>query len=146
MKKALSLILALVLCLGLCACGNSSGKKFVGEYIEDRGYGIERSGNHIQQTFVLKSGGTGTYKETVDKGDAIVEAGRLIADGTITWKVEDEYVVITTNIDYYYGWENSIPYFSNEICSSKTTTETYELKGNKLINITDENDIWSKVQ
>lgn len=73
MKKALSLILALVLCLGLCACGgnanelSSEEQSVIGEWIN------QSSGMDL----VLTPSGRGLQLNSEDVGD------------TITWEIYD---------------------------------------------------------
>ena len=67
MKKALSLILALVLCLSLCACGGTKSQKFdlTEELIKEKWVAIETGDG----TFNFYKTGTGRFESTMASFD-----------------------------------------------------------------------------
>jgi hypothetical protein len=85
MKKVVSLILALVLCLGLCACGgnsdaSSNNEALVGQWVspDDTGFVLLSSGNVVKHASLA---------------DAINVSVGITAG---TWEVEGEYLIIIT--------------------------------------------------
>ncbi len=85
MKKAVSLILALVLCLGLCACGgksdaSSNSEALVGQWVSPDGTG-----------FVLLSSGNVVKHASLE--DAVDVSVGITAG---TWEVEGEHLIIIT--------------------------------------------------
>lgn len=78
MKKAVSLILALVLCLSLCACGGSNEKALIGEW--------EPTDTELSnRTLVFFDSGKGKFVHDEYGWGADFE-----------WKVQDEKVYILT--------------------------------------------------
>lgn len=83
MKKTLSLILALVLCIGLCACGSdkpANKEDLVGQWVTEEGVG-----------FVLLS--SGNVVKHASLADAVNVSVGITAG---TWEVEGEYLIIIT--------------------------------------------------
>lgn len=111
MKKALSLILALVLCLSLCACGTTNGDNTLD--VKDAVIGTwkcyyeltkdsppdNKAGDTYSQTIELYKGGTGKiywYNETRNhEGN----------DYSLTWEIEDGVVNITYGIFGFNSYE-----------------------------------------
>ena len=111
MKKALSLLLALVLCLSLCACGNSAESKYIGTYsnsnygvnqivVDNTGYAHGRHTLYGTRTLTLNSDGTG---KDIFIADEVPHIGTNITvyDCSITWEVIDEYLYITGTTEHY---------------------------------------------
>ena len=150
MKKALSLILALVMCLSLCACGSS---KYIGSYHKE--YNIAGNGYwgdwvRAEEVLELKANGKGTFQVILTHNSENISAGTVVREGTVTWKKSGEYVIITRSgteylrkekhpqyDDYYYYADGNTPY---------EQAETYELKGNQLIDVAKPGNKWSKTQ
>jgi hypothetical protein len=82
MKKALSLILALVLCLSLCACGGNEPKKALKDTVLGTWSGSDEYGHSIVMT--LYPGGTTDYKMDDDNWAA-------------TWEITDDIINILRN-------------------------------------------------
>lgn len=139
MKKLIALILALVLCLGLCACSEASvhGSEFIGTY-EHKGtlteyhsaYGYNNLVRDISCTEVLtlNGGGTGTFKTTATSEGEHYQVGDILEEGTVKWLIEGDYITITFtgfryNKDYGKNTTKPIDY-----------TVTYEKKAGTLHN------------
>ena len=100
MKKIIALLLAIVMCLSMCACG-TTGKnmkdsivgtwKYYYELTEASVY-YENVGDKCVQTIELYKGGTGRiywYNETADHEGSNVP---------LTWEIKDDIVNITYDI------------------------------------------------
>ena len=110
MKRILALILTLVMCFGLCACGSSS--KFVGTYVYKMSW--------FTYTIVIEPNGKGTFNTK------LTDSGDVVQTGTVTWVVDDNYISVTETPT----WTES----GQEIFSSTDVhTSTYELIGSQLI-------------
>jgi len=138
MKKVISLIMVLVLCLGLCACaGNRTelGSQFVGKY-EYKGelteyysaYGYNNLVHTIKytETLTLNGGGTGTFKAIATSSGEHYQAGDVIKEGTVTWTCEGEYITIK-----YSGSSYNKDYGKNTT-KLIDSTSTYEKKAGTL--------------
>lgn len=134
MKRLFALILALVMCLGLCACGGKS--EFVGLYrtyqqiFVSQNY-VSGGGDFLYcyKYINLNRDGTGNiyYEIETDNPQLRAEKKQAAMDKEkkdITWDTEDGYLII---------------YYTNENIS------TYEKKGVKYVNIFNENDIITKI-
>ena len=137
MKKIISIVLLLALCLSLCACGatSASGMKFVGTY-EDKGqlsvgysgWGMNNLVDYVSytETLELDNGGTGTYKSVATSQGKYHKVGDVIEKGTVTWKSDGEYVTISIRgirYDKSYGNNTEEPF---------DRTSTYEMKAGTL--------------
>ena len=93
MKKALSLLLALVLCLSLCACGssNDASKTLSNDEIYEKALVGEWS-SHEKSGFVLLSSGKVLQYSNLSGAADNVSSG--ISAGT--WEVENGYLIIFT--------------------------------------------------
>ena len=136
MKKAVSLLLALVLCLGLCACSNAeSTSQFVGTY-EDKYeiteyyklYIYDNLVHHIscKKVLTLNDGGTGTFKTTATSAGEHYQVGDIVEEGTVTWMAEGDYITIT-----YKGFRYKKDY-GNNTTELIDHTSTYEKKAGTL--------------
>ena len=100
MKKALSLLLALVLCLGLCACGNSEGKikeaLTKGEWYSDR-----ESDNGYNRTYNynIRFYEDGSYKLTYISHtyNWAWQQSPETKTETGTWSIDGKAVTLTSN-------------------------------------------------
>lgn len=85
MKKAISLLLALVLCLSLCACGKATTNDLVGLW--------NGSGNHDGDSYtytILFATGGSYFKETCKNGEpASTEKGTYEIDGSKVYLYEN---------------------------------------------------------
>ena len=97
MKKALSLILALVLCLSLCACGKANIEDIVigswqGTYILGKNaFWGQDEGDIMVDTLDIYKGGTGTlheYNQTKDD---------QWSDRSFSWEITDDVLNIRLN-------------------------------------------------
>ena len=133
MKKAISLIMAFVLCLGLCACGNQSSNnensKFVGTYTSDDTVTVNR-GTVIstKKTMTLRSDGTGYIEEVSSESFDSDPIGTVIKKYNVTWQCDEIYITIETTLTYHKY--SAIDYFNVAIGESDSVT--YELKGTQL--------------
>ena len=158
MKKALSLIMALVLCLGLCACADNRtepgsqtelGSQFVGTYNKSTrtlseyysGWGYDNLVNYIDytSTLTLNGGGTGTFKATTIEAGKYWQVGDVIEEGTVQWTCEDDYITIT-----YSGFSYSKSYGKNTTTPIDYTV-TYEKKAGTLHDVSSGNLVYTKV-
>ena len=145
MKKTLSLILALILCLSLCACGVN---KYVGTYTDET-IGVYRVEDiHFKTTNImtLNANGTGTLimkaTESVSpsysaENNYEIKAGDILCQYTLNWEDVDGYLVVDGTGQRYYtpsaGYPGQIiDYSRDKIGAQITMSESYELKGNKL--------------
>ena len=134
MKKVISLIMVLVLCLGLCACADQ-GSQFTGTY-EHKGelteyysvYGYNNCVHTIKytETLILNGDGTGTFKAIATSSGEHYKVGDVVQEGTVTWTCEGEYITIKYNGSSY-----------NKDYGKNTTklidyTSTYEKKAGTL--------------
>ena len=133
MKKAISLILVLALCMPLAACGSGGEdlSKYVGTYIGDSGqmhddiklpsgYSATSSGT---KTLVLNRGGTGTVSY-VGQFDYSSEEPFTMYSYDIKWEVIDGYLYVTGTGNYLIG----------SGVESKTNDQ-YELQGKTLVDV-----------
>ena len=148
MKKAISVLLALVMCLGMCACGDGDKfdsksetmdpvmEKYVGNYKFDS-Y-CENIFTHdkyqFSETMTLNADGTGTYCRIVTEASKYILAGVVVEDGTITWEVSDDYLIINYNGKDYTGSEDGFMVITEP--SDYIQTYSFELKGHLLTNLT----------
>ena len=115
MKKAISLFLALVLCLSLCACGggeqnnetqgdsesNSTNNTTMGSTTDTTlGTGNEENGQAETPTHALVQDICGEWKPDADNAPfqslVIKEDGSCVVDGvSATWKIEGSYTTDT---------------------------------------------------
>lgn len=123
MKRVISLIMALALCFGLCACGASSGSQFVGEYEVKYGY---IDGSSHTQTLIINGDGTGTFKSITTNSGEYYKAGDVREEASLQWTCEGNYITITfSGIEYKKGYgENTTEQFNY--------TKTYEKKAGTL--------------
>ena len=143
MKKVICIALTLVLCLSLCACGNSS--KYVGVY--EIGYTTGLRNLTFTARMELRPNGTGTYTEvTTNAAYPNIPVGTTIAEGTLSWKVSDGYVIITCKYTNYLYKGDTPSEWLLTACDIEETTETYELKGSKLINVEHDWNVWDKTE
>ena len=90
MKKALSLILALVMCLSLCACGSGNEEN---DATTNDGLNKNETANYIgvwksaHMQFTIEKGGVGRYELPGNTNG--------IGYYDFTWEVKDEILVIT---------------------------------------------------
>lgn len=104
MKKVVSLILALMMCLSLCACrgGNNSPDKYIGTWDSD------------ELRLVVAKGGIGQWGFLLD--------GETFLGNPITWEVKDGLMIVTKGVggfDYYASFElGDSPNVLNEIQKS----------------------------
>lgn len=156
MKKVISLLLALVMCLSMCACGvnntetsnNSQNQKYVGIYENE--YNAGSFAVFYTVSLELLPDGTGTYTGIATEVDASqctigLEEGDVVSEGTVAWEVSDDYIVIHYSITLSLT-NKLLGKWSTTTQEPKSWTETYELKGSKLINVTRDSDTWDKVQ
>ncbi len=148
MKRAISILIVLTICATLFGCGGSGNSKYIGTYESDYTAGD----NAIQYTasIELLPGGKGTYTSIATKVDEskctiFIKEGREVQAGTVTWEVSDGYLVlhvsITTNLTtkLFGKWSTTTK-------EPESYTETYELKGSKLINVDHDWDTWDKTK
>lgn len=93
MKKVTSLIMTLVLCLSLCACGNASVS---GTYEGER-YGYDFT---FKEVLTLNSDGTGTIEGTATSPGKNMKIGDIYVQGTVKWTSEGDYITITSSLQY----------------------------------------------
>ena len=107
MKKIWFLILAVVLCLSLCACGTTkSFNKYVGEYTYEESSGWK-------ETLTIRANGTGTWVQRDRYGQQ--------RQFDVKWSSDDRY--ITLNCTHK---ENGDSF-----------SQTFESKGSQLFQVTD---------
>ena len=145
MKKGLSLILVLVLCLGLCACGSKT--KYVGTY-ESRASVLASVSESYKgstlykselvygtRTITLNSDGTGTIHFTTTEN--VNPTNKAVFDetcnGTLTWNVDGDYLTITFNEITYEDINH--PGFMSDTRREVAKTITFELKGAQLVSV-----------
>ena len=138
MKKAISLILALVLCSSLClaltGCGSS---KYIGVYTREQypisitAYIDKLNGYHpvsagYKEILTISSGGTGRLKyitsDLSSNGDDFV-----ILDCPMTWEVVDGYLYVSGSAD----WAEGVNYVFNR-SSFSWNNERFVLEGKSL--------------
>ena len=156
MRKVLCLLLALVMCLSLLACsGNSSNSnkeenqevnnsKYIGTYTTQKQF-MDLSGMKFQTSteMVLSADGTGTYVMKATTANSLMYGKYNVAEGDVLlsydlqWEESGDYLVINGSGKQYYELTNTN--ISAMISEGKAVTisESYELKGNKLINVND---------
>ena len=151
MKKALSLILALVLCLGLCACGktNSETHKYVGTYTTESDsyyempYGPEAIWYY--ETLTLNDDGTGRYTKTAANSGALIAKDAELESGDVNWEVVDGYIVVK-----YSGKKYITNTETNHFCLGTAVTVsdswTFELKANLLMDVATGKQEYTKAQ
>ena len=107
MKKLLALLLAIVLCFTLCACGGTQKMKnaVIGTWIRE----YEFNGTNYTTTIQIFKGGTGTFDTKEDgKRDYLAETlGGVSVPDSITWEIVDNVLNIYiedsgTNIGFIY--------------------------------------------
>ena len=152
MKKLIALILAFVLCFGLCACSSSNrtelGSQFIGTY-EDKytlteyysGWGYNNLTHQIscKETLILNGGGTGTFKAVATSSGEHYQSGDVVQEGTVQWTCDGDYITITFsgfsyNKDYGKNTTKQIDY-----------SVTYEKKAGTLHNASSGNLVYTKV-
>ena len=152
MKKVIALILALVMCLGLCACGASNhtepGSQFIGTY-EDKcsltehysGWGYNNLVNAIscKETLVLNGGGTGTFKAVATSSGEHYQSGEVVNEGTVQWTCDGDYITIT-----FSGFKYNKDYGKNTTTPVDYTV-TYEKKAGTLHDVSSGNLVYTKV-
>ena len=148
MKKTLSLILALILCLSLCACGTTSTSQFVGTY-EDKysiteyysGWGYNNLTHQISCTEVLtlNDGGTGTFETTATSSGEYYQVGDVIEKGTVKWTDEGDYITIT-----FSGFRYNKDY-GNNTTKPIDRTSTYEKKAGTLHSASSGTLVYTKI-
>lgn len=148
MKKAISLIVVILLCLGLCACEDNSSSKYAGTYTantfilaavsEPYNGGTLHKTETVSgiRTIILNADGTGSIQFTATQQATITNQSIYdeMSKGTLTWSEDDGYLTIT-----YHEVTYEDPNQSFSLCSTRTdknTTYTYELKGSQLICVT----------
>lgn len=143
MKKAISLILALVLCLSLCACGdNKELEKYYGTYEWEIAY-MASVADYVsaKETITISKNGTGTFCVVCTKDSQYITADTVLAEGTISWEEVDGYIVITSsgttylNEESHFAGNGHYNFYHANGNSPLNNTKTYELKGNKLFNV-----------
>ena len=135
MKKTITLVLVLAVCLGLCACGGGKNSKFVGMYeykgqFTERysGWGYDNLVNDISCTYrlTLNSGGTGTFERKATSDGKFFKYGDIIEEGKVTWVAEGDYVTVTFNGTRY------IKNYGKDATEIIDVTTTYERKAGTL--------------
>ncbi len=115
MKKALSLLLALVLCLSLCACKKDDGGiENPGQQIGSSGQQQDENNSEIEVPLVVQQGGGSKYINTVRLHE-IVETIQLTTEN---WK--DYIRVYSYSFDVVEAERDAF----GEVVSTKTTTVT----------------------
>ena len=161
MKKVLFLFFALLLCLSVCACeSNKEESKYVGAYTHNYTSYYRTIGDEkftVAYSLVLNSGGTGNltlkaqesakcssnaiYYYEINKGDILLEY-------ELEWKVADGYLVIDgIGRKYFstlYPGSYHIGKFGGE-GEQITISESYQLKGNQLVNVAGDYAEYTKV-
>ena len=163
MKKAVSFILAIILCLSLCACGSNnsnsnSASKYAGTYNHEGSYydTIEGGKVYTNEELILNNDGTGTLvvKSLTDAPNFlyskyVLKKGDVLLSYDLKWNESDGYLVITgTGKQYFevqpYGVAKAIgALLTNGI--SVSISESYELKGNKLFEVGSNYAYYTKV-
>ncbi len=149
MKKSLSLSLAVLLCLSLCAC---TSNKYLGTYEKEYAYGNGYWADFVQahEVMDLTWNGKGTFCVKSIHDSEYLSAGTILAEGTVTWNETDGYIVITRSGTLYLRMVQHPPYdgyyYYADGNEAYNKTETYELKGSKLINVTNSGNCWDKIQ
>lgn len=148
MKKIISILLVLVMCLGLCACGkdnNSTNSKYTGVYECDFTTGLLNLA--FTKRMELRPNGTGRYTEvTTNAAYPNIPVGTTIAEGTLSWKVLDGYVTITCEFNNYLYKGDAPSEWLLIATDKKKTIETYELKGSKLFDVAHDYIVWDKTE
>ena len=135
MKKALSLILVLVLCLGICACTSKQESKFIGTYEHKytfsehySAYGYNNLVHTISCTEILtlEHDGVGTFKTKATTAGKYYAVGDVVTEGTVKWMVEDGYITIK-----FSGSRYNKDYGNNKI-EPINRTSAYERKAGTL--------------
>lgn len=135
MKKVVSLLLVLAVCLGLCACGGGKSSQFVGMYEDEgqytehySGWGYDNLVNDISCIYrlTLNDGGTGTFERKATSDGKFYKYGDYIEKGTVHWIAEDNYVSVT-----FKGTKYTKDY-GNDKEEVIDRTETYERKAGTL--------------
>lgn len=155
MKKALSLILALVMCLSFCACSSSESDevkndetgKYIGQYQTGDSqfqYGNYQDSFYFVKQLQLVTGGTGTYEWKASTNGKYVTNGAIIEKGTVSWYVSDGYLVVTYSGTNYVN-SNDSSYYTLDGNNTVQVTETFELKGHLLIDVASNRQEYEKI-
>lgn len=148
MKKAVSLILVLMLCLSMCACGGNSSSKYVGTYeggaavlasvYESYNGSTLYKSEFIQgkRTITLKADGTGSFSFKPTKTANFTNKAVFdeMCNGTLVWQEDGDYLTITFH-EVTYEDANHYGYMS-DTRREITKTLTFELKGAQLVSVT----------
>ena len=130
MKRIISLVLLVIICVSLCACGgkskgNSKNDKYVGTYVGPWCYTFEHipwgelgstyvdkynSYRNGEVTFTLNSDGTGTLRFVSDDlalndNEHYSHVEKEIFNCPITWEVVDEYLYLSGSCESKYDTE-----------------------------------------
>ena len=149
MKKAVSLFLALVLCLSLSACGNKGSKKYAGTYTssnmfmpasatEDYRGGTLHTVEHVpgKWTLTLNKDGSGTMDFTPDHTNYAFSNKAVFDEmchGTLTWEENGDCVDITFTYITYVDPNNSLEMTATR--REDVKTYSFEMKGSQLVNV-----------
>ena len=147
MKKVFAIMLALVMGLSLCACGENSNharKKYIGTYIGNSGTFAYKS----QEELTLQADGTGFFESHVTNIDygSICEAHDFyilapLESYDVTWEVDDNgYITIHFQGKKYYK-RGDLDYYYIEDGIAESFTSVYEMKGAQLFYV-DSGNSW----
>jgi len=164
MKKIFSLSIAIAMLLCLCACSTANNENntsnnqvnYVGSYTQGASMLAAVSEPYRGSTLykdeiisgtmkiTLNADGTGTMHFSASSMPTFTNKAQYdeMCTGTLTWTVDGNYVNITFNKVTYADPEN--PFF---LCDTKreiSYTDTFELKGAQLIDITDAENCYTK--
>lgn len=138
MKKLIALVLASVLCIGLCACGTEHGSQFAGTYEHKNypfteyysGWGYNNLINNIsnKETLILNDDGTGTFKTIATSEGEYWNIGDVYEEGSVQWTCDGDYITIT-----FSGFRYNKDYGKNTT-TQIDFTQTYEKKAGTLHN------------
>lgn len=147
MKRILALILALVMCLPLCACGNSQAK-YAGTYVceADKTFGKgSDSLNGTIGTLILYEDGTGYSKEEVSYTESPYwTVGEIQSEASVTWMENEGYITVSYNEKKYYDTFPGHPCKNNPVETFRQVT--YEAKGTQLLGTKPDGSIYTYVK
>lgn len=160
MKKIIISIVSICVIIAsmLCSCAIETNtietnSRFVGEYIGNIPTYLDSSRSdggdcmvEISKKMVLKSNGTGYYESKVSDSNNSndFENGYLVSYYNLTWRVDDEYLLIDYNGKRYTRESgfNSFPYSDGK---DDSFSATYELKANLLFELGEDRADYKKI-
>lgn len=137
MKKVIALMLALIMCMCLFACGKEESK-YVGTYSNDGKMSTGFDGFSVVKEMIISADGTGTATLTAtdDYIDKNVKRGDVLWTIDFTWQEVEGFLATNgTKVMYYRPDSITEEWAWLSEPTSDAFVETYELKGNQLFEV-----------